>query len=92
MIKDYMKKQVVIQAVQWTGDNTHEITKFMAKGLCEVDDFLTKSKQLVIPTPEGDLWASVGDYIIKGLKGEFFPCEPDIFEMSYEEVKPDLLI
>ena len=86
MVKDYMKKQVMIQAVVWTGDNTHEITKFMAQGLCEVDDFQTRSKQLVIPTLEGDHRASIGDYIIKGVKGEFYPCKPDIFEMSYEEV------
>ena len=87
MVKDYMKKQVMIQAVVWTGDNTHEITKFMAQGLCEVDDFQTGSKQLVIPTLEGDHRASIGDYIIKGVKGEFYPCKPDIFEMSYEEVE-----
>ena len=87
MVKDYMKKQVMIQAVVWTGDNTHEITKFMAQGLCEVDDFQTRSKQLVIPTLEGDHRASIGDYIIKGVKGEFYPCKPDIFEMSYEEVE-----
>ena len=91
VVKDYMKKQVMIQAVVWTGDNTHEITKFMAQGLCEVDDFQTGSKQLVIPTLEGDHRASIGDYIIKGVKGEFYPCKPDIFEMSYEEVNPDLL-
>lgn len=44
---------------------------------------------LMIRTLEGDLKASYGDYIIKGIKGEFYPCKPDIFEKSYDEV-PDL--
>jgi len=39
-----------------------------------------------IPTLEGDMIALPGDYIIKGVKGEFYPCKPDIFEATYEEV------
>jgi len=42
---------------------------------------------LIIPTLEGELTASVGDYIIKGVKGEFYPCKPEIFEQTYEIVK-----
>jgi hypothetical protein len=38
-----------------------------------------------ISTLEGKIWASVGDYIIKGVQGEFYPCKPDIFEQTYEE-------
>ena len=84
MVKDYMKKQVVIQAVQWTGENTHEVINFMGQeGLLEVDGL---EKQLVIPTLEGDHRANKGDYIIKGVKGEFYPFKPDIFEMTYDDI------
>lgn len=40
-----------------------------------------------IITPEGTMWASPGDYIIRGVAGEFYPCKPEIFEATYEEVK-----
>lgn len=45
--------------------------------------------QLPIETLEGTMWASVGDYIIRGIKGEFYPCKPDIFEATYEPVEED---
>jgi hypothetical protein len=46
-------------------------------------------KGLRIPTYEGYVFASVGDYIIKGVEGEFYPCKPDIFEKTYEMVGED---
>lgn len=49
--------------------------------------FKPNSEKLIIPTLEGDHETSVGDYIIKGIKGEFYPCKPDIFEATYEKVK-----
>lgn len=79
MIKQYTKKPVTIEAVQWTGDNLEEVEKFtdlQASVVCG---------QLIIPTLEGTHIASEGDYIIKGIKGEFYPCKPDIFEQAYEE-------
>lgn len=42
---------------------------------------------MIIPTLEGDMEASLGDYIIKGVNGEFYPCKPDIFEKTYEKYK-----
>ena len=78
MIKQYRKKPVVVEAVQWTGENYDEIVEFTrskAKLYC---------RSLVIPTLEGDHFASKGDYIIKGVAGEFYPCKPDIFEQTYE--------
>lgn len=45
------------------------------------------NKEMIIHTLEGDMKASVGDYIITGLRGEKYPCKPDIFEKSYEEVE-----
>lgn len=81
----YRKKPIVIEAIQWTGKNLQEISyKFPESfGLL----FLYNTDELLISTLEGHVIASIGDYIIKGIKGEFYPCKPDIFEATYEEVK-----
>ena len=75
----YRKKPVEIDAIQWTGDNKLEIFDF-----CNMS-YIT-DQELRIQTLEGSMIASVGDYIIKGVKGEFYPCKPDIFEMTYEKI------
>ena len=67
------------------------VTASMASFLSEIDNFMgatveNKGKTLVIHTLEGDMEASIGDYIIKGVNGEFYPCKPDIFAKTYEEV------
>ena len=80
MIKKYRKKPVVIEAIQWIGNNLSEIDNFIGRN---VDN---KETTLVIHTLEGDMEASIGDYIIKGVNGEFYPCKPDIFDKTYEEV------
>ncbi len=84
----FRKKPVVIEAVQYIA----------AEGLAEVMAFTKElgSKRevdanngvmvLVIHTLEGDMVANPGDWIIKGISGEFYPCKPDIFEATYEEV------
>ena len=82
----YRKKPVVIDAVQWSGNNLNEILDFMKDkqpNYYEDDE----KKLLTIQTLEGNMIASVGDYIIKGVKGEFYPCKPDIFEQTYEVVE-----
>jgi hypothetical protein len=79
----YRKKPVVIQAVQWTGENNVEILQFCSS--CYITSS-GKSKDLVVSTLEGDMSASVGDFIIKGVKGEFYPCKEDIFDLTYETV------
>ena len=81
MSKKYRKKPVVIEAIQWAGNNLSEIDNFIGR---TVDN---KETTLVIHTLEGDMEASIGDYIIKGVNGEFYPCKPDIFDKTYEEVK-----
>ena len=83
MVKDYMKKQVVVQAMVWTGTNINEISEFITGQ----EFYETTTDELIIKTLEGDMRADIGDYVIKGVKGEFYPCKPDIFEMSYEEVE-----
>lgn len=90
----YRKKPVVIEAVQWTGSNLEEIKQFVTKNLIyDIDDAAWKVGMGIpvvtvkIKTLEGEMLASVGDYIIKGVDGEFYPCKPDIFEKTYEEVE-----
>lgn len=84
MIKKYKKKPIIIEALQWTG-NISEMEEFcpIAKLVGIID--IT----LCIPTLEGDHRATEGDYIIKGVKGEFYPCKPDIFHMTYDELSED---
>jgi len=74
----YLKKPIVIEAVRWVGDNFNEVRDF-----CPEARFLDDSKgngYFIISTKEGKMFCSVGDYIIKGIFGEFYPCKPDIFE------------
>ncbi len=84
MVKKYRRKPIVIEAIQWTGDNTNEVLGF-GKGKIKYRRFI--DEELYVKTLEGELRASKGDYIIKGVRGEFYPCKPDIFEKIYEEVK-----
>ncbi len=76
----YRKKPVVIEAVQWTGDNLKEVLDFMKWRNANHDE----ANGLVIHTLEGNHQARVGDFIIKGVHGEFYPCKPDIFAKTYE--------
>lgn len=80
----YRKKPVVIEAIRWTGKNLDEIFKLTNANQID-NDFL--SNILTIPTLEGKMTASEGDYIIKGVKGEIYPCKPDIFDQTYELVE-----
>lgn len=87
----YRKKPVVIEAIKWTGKNLIEITEFIEGRKVNSrsfhwDDYedLVFMNGLTIRTLEGEMKASIGDYIIKGVNGEFYPCKPDIFEKTYE--------
>ena len=80
MARAYRKKPVVIEAVQWTGENHAEMCEFIDPEVFEI----IPRVGLVIHTLEGDHHASPGDYIIKGVNGEFYPCKPDIFAKTYE--------
>ena len=80
MARVYRKKPVVVEAVQWTGENHAEMCEFIDS---EAFDIIPRI-ELVIHTLEGDHHASPGDYIIKGVNGEFYPCKPDIFAKTYE--------
>ena len=83
----YRKKPVVVEAIQFTEDNKHEALNW-AKSIQEnvTPNYENGIPILVIPTLEGDHICSLGDYIIRGIKGELYPCKPDIFKMTYEPV------
>ena len=77
----FRKKPVVIEAVQW--DGSWATAQFVTCDFSIDDD----SRSLHIPTLEGEMEARVGDWIIRGVQGEFYPCKPDIFAATYEEVE-----
>lgn len=82
----YRKKPVEIEAVKYNGAN-HLICETFMKGSGAILSYENSPLgQILIPTLEGTMIASAGDYIIKGIKGEFYPCKPDIFEETYEKV------
>jgi|GEM_PF-958782 len=97
MIKKYIKKPVQIEAIQLKEDNIIEVFDFLdganykeTKSSEELEDFseaMLEQGYIEIETLEGMMKASFGDYIIKGVKGEFYPCKPDIFIATYEEVR-----
>ena len=78
----YRKKPVVIEAVQFNGRNSADIHEFCGDKVREP----VGKDYLEIKTLEGIHIASPGDYIIKGVNGEFYPCKPDIFDKTYEKV------
>lgn len=84
----YRKKPVIIEAIQFedNSDRIIEIHEFMGGDTIRVNYKDKDNPYLKIETLEGTMKASVGDYIIKGVNGEFYPCKPDIFEKTYEEV------
>ena len=85
-MQKFVKKPVVIEAIQYNGENIEAIEDFVGKKLSTVMASDVDVK-LIIPTLEGDMKASKGDYIIKGIKGEFYPCKPDIFKNTYNVVE-----
>jgi hypothetical protein len=81
-VAQYKKKPVIIDAVQYrSNSDTDEVTKFTEGKFIRNPNGLPYVKTL-----EGNMTVNNGDYIIKGVKGEFYPCKPDIFEMTYEKV------
>lgn len=88
MIKKYRKKPVVIEALQFIdeADRLVELSEFVDNQDLRVDYKDPKNPVLKLDTLEGVMTASIGDYIIKGVNGEFYPCKPDIFLKTYDEV------
>lgn len=94
MPKYYEKKPVRIVAEFWCGtdfslNEVAEFTGLTVEELLQTDEYIKGSdlsEGIWIPTLEGLMHASVGDYIIRGVQGEFYPCKPDIFQLTYREV------
>lgn len=88
----YQKKPIVIDAIRWTGQNIDDVMSLVDWDLLPKDGenvnpgigHSPSSGQLTIPTLEGTMTASAGDWIIKGVKGELYPCKHEIFEATYE--------
>jgi len=86
-MRKFRKKPVVIEAVRLISPNNPEgIANWCNGKVCGVGDVGAK-KWIEIETLEGVMKANYGDWIIKGVNGEFYPCKPDIFEQTYEEEK-----
>lgn len=86
IIKQYTKKPTMIEAIQLTDDNHSEIIQWLSS--YNVESYTLKStdpSELYIKTLEGVMKANISDYIIKGVKDEFYPCREDIFKMTYDE-------
>ena len=87
MVKSYIKRPIQIEAIQWNGKNFDEIKEF-----CK-DAMIAYGGELIIPTLEDGNFikakhvATEGDYVIKGIRGEFYFCKEDIFNETYEEVE-----
>lgn len=86
-VKKFRKKPVVIEAMLWDGTNAPEIIKWVGANQCQLDG--VEGDILHITTLESNDQvgtrhaATVGDYVIKGVQGEFYFCKPDIFEETY---------
>jgi hypothetical protein len=83
-VPKFRKKPVEIEAIQFTGNNDDEVLAFVGK---DAYDPISNRPTIVIRTLEGNMTTEVGDWVIRGVKGEHYPCKPDIFEATYEEVK-----
>lgn len=88
----YRKRPVTIDAFRWTGGPDQEedpewIVKAISDGIVYIEGGGTPQVRLSIYTLEGRISGSPGDYIIRGVKGEIYPCKPDIFEQTYERVE-----
>lgn len=81
MVRKYVKKPIMVEAVHWLGNNVTTVMIF-----CGDKAVINPDHTLTVHTLEGDMIGSVGDYIIKGVDGEFYPCKHDIFKKTYDEV------
>ena len=82
----FRKKPVVIEAVKFTERTKDQALNFVRCN-CITSYDSEGNPAIVIQTLEGDMTATLGDWIIKGVAGEFYPCKPDIFEATYDPVE-----
>ena len=88
----YRKKPLVIEARQFRGEMDRGLADWCGGTFFLAAPFGAKHKPVIeIPTAEGVMTASPGDWIIQGVKGKFYPCKPDIFEQTYELTEPVII-
>jgi hypothetical protein len=78
----YRKKPVVIDAVQWTGTNAEEVSQFLGWDLQSLND--PTEGQIAVVSREGIVQGPVGMWVIRGVAGEHYLCDPDIFAKTYD--------
>ena len=84
----YRTKPCEIEAVEWNGSNISEINDFAGNSILWMKD--TNGQTILeIYTLEGIMLANIGDFIIRGLRGEYYPCKPDVFHKKYELIADD---
>lgn len=89
MAQKWRKKPVVVEAVQWTGENKLSVLAFCGSKASFEKEAFKHEEELFIWTLEGTMKATINDYIIKGVNGEFYPCKEDIFRKTYDLVIED---
>lgn len=82
MVESYQKRPVIIEAIQFLG-NDKECMEFCPKAIDPKDNRPT----LIIPTLKGNMTCEPGDWIIKGIEGEFYPCKPSVFVKTYLKIE-----
>lgn len=83
----FRKKPVVIEAIKYQAElGNNRVVNWLAQQNANISDWAFFDGEITIPTLEGSMKASDGDWIIRGIKGEFYPCKSDIFEATYEPV------
>ena len=81
----YRKKPVIIEAIQWNGTITPDVRRFFGS-----KRIVTQGICLLIRTLEGIMKANPRDYVIRGVKGELYPCKSDIFNQTYEKIEENV--
>lgn len=82
-VAQFRKKPLAVAAIQFTPDSFEAVVAFLGSNRAD-----STAWSIYIVTPEGTMEAHMGWWIIKGVKGEFYPCRPDVFEATYEPVEP----
>jgi hypothetical protein len=85
----YQKKPIIVEAFRWTGDEEQTEDPIWIIEAIKNGNAYFERHNFYIRTLEGVMQVGYGDYVIKGIKGEIYPCKPDIFEASYSEIEID---
>lgn len=85
-MKNYKKRPIIIQAVKWEGNNFDEVQELDYNPSNRVRQSNVEEGKLLIVTLEGIMTATLGDWVVRGVEGELYPCKPSVFDSTYEDV------